>query len=194
MTRPASLLVRDERGNAAAEMALMLPLLTVILFGGIEMGHFFWTEHRVLMAVRDGARFAGRHAFNDFDCSSSTVNSGLVADTQELTRTGNLSGGSPVVRSWTNNSSVSVTLDCLASQSYSGTGIYTAVATPVIDPNTGLPEVDPDTNQVVTEGPAMRVTVSASVNYPALFGGFGFLDFLNGYKLKASAESPVMGF
>ena len=53
-------LARDSRGAAAAEMALVLPLLLVILFGSLELGNYFMNEHTLIKAVRDGARFAGR--------------------------------------------------------------------------------------------------------------------------------------
>ena len=48
----------DRRGAAAAEMALVTPLLLVILFGAVELGNYFYNEHIVVKAVRDGARFA----------------------------------------------------------------------------------------------------------------------------------------
>ena len=87
--------LRNSRGAAGAEMALLLPLLTVILFGGMETGHFFWTEHQVLKAVRDGSRFAARHEFSLFDCDAGTIDSDLVTDVQKLTRTGFIDGDDP---------------------------------------------------------------------------------------------------
>ena len=45
------------RGSASVEFALMLPLLLILLFGGIEAGHFVWTQHKLAEAVRDGARY-----------------------------------------------------------------------------------------------------------------------------------------
>ena len=33
------------RGAAAAEMALILPLLFILLFGGFEAGHYVWSHH-----------------------------------------------------------------------------------------------------------------------------------------------------
>ena len=40
--------LRDARGAAAAEMALMLPLLVVMLFVTFEGGYFLWNEHKVV--------------------------------------------------------------------------------------------------------------------------------------------------
>ena len=53
-------LAADRAGSAAAEMALVLPLLLVIMFGTFELGHFFYSEHIVQKAVRDAARYASR--------------------------------------------------------------------------------------------------------------------------------------
>ena len=53
----------DRRGSAAAEMAMVAPLLIGIMFGSLQMGKFFWDEHQVLKAVRDGARYAARQSF-----------------------------------------------------------------------------------------------------------------------------------
>ena len=58
----------DVRGAAAAEMALVLPLLILIMFGSFEMGNFFWESHIANKAVRDGARFAARQNFTDMPC------------------------------------------------------------------------------------------------------------------------------
>lgn len=70
--------VRDERGAAAAEMALILPLLLMLLFGGMEGGNFFWREHQVVKAAREGARFAARQSMEFYDCAAGTIST--VAD------------------------------------------------------------------------------------------------------------------
>lgn len=172
--------VCNNRGAAGAEMALLLPLLTVILFGGIEVSHFFWTEHQVLKSVRNGSRFAARHDFALFDCGAGTVDADLVTQVQKLTRTGYLDGDAdddgtddPIVRNWSDDSSVTVELECVDGEDYSTAGIYR--------------DMTSDGSSTVE---AMRVVVNADVAYPNLFG-FGFLD---GRTLTASAESPVMGF
>ena len=44
-------------GAAAAEMALVLPILIALMFGSFELGNYFLNQHVVTKAVRDGLRF-----------------------------------------------------------------------------------------------------------------------------------------
>lgn len=159
---------RNRRGAAAAEMALITPLLITIMFGGFEAGAYFWTEHKVIKGVRDGARFAARQPFSSFSCSALT-NSAALAEVKNLTRTGQLSGGTAKVSGWT-DSQVTVAVSCNApvANTYTAGGLYT--------------------NQT---GGATRVTVSTTVPYPSLFRTLGFNT--TGAVVKASANAAVMG-
>lgn len=153
---------------AAAELVLIMPLLVAILFGGFEAGAYFWTEHKVVKGVRDGARFAGRQPFASFSCSAMTDTAAL-AQVKNLTRTGQLSGGTAKVRGWTDGQ-VTVTVACnpQVANTYTAGGLYT--------------------NQA---GGAIHVTVSAAVNYPSLFGTLGFNT--SGIVVRSSARAAVMG-
>lgn len=51
-------LVRDRGGASAAEFALVLPLLLILLFGIIDGGRFLWEYNRAEKATQAGARFA----------------------------------------------------------------------------------------------------------------------------------------
>jgi hypothetical protein len=92
---------RDERAAAAAEMALVTPLLVILLFGPMEAGRYFWSSHIAANAARDGARFASRQPLVEFPttsgCTPSTV---LVSSVREVTRTGQVSNGSPRLPNW----------------------------------------------------------------------------------------------
>ena len=50
--------LRDCHGSTAAEFALVLPLLLVMLFGIIDAGRLLWTVNRAEKATQMGARFA----------------------------------------------------------------------------------------------------------------------------------------
>ena len=154
------------RGAAAAEMALVTPLLVIIMFGAFEAGNFFWSQHVVSKAVRDGARFAGRRPLSDYADSTCVPVTGVITDTRNVTRTGAISGGTPRIAGWTVATTVAVTATCS-----SGTtgGIYR--------------------NEV---GGAPVVTVTATVPYNSLFGILGFNT--TGLSLQADSQASVMGF
>lgn len=51
-------LLRDDRGAAAVEFAIIAPLLFVLVFGIIDFGRALFTLNNLTSAVREGARFA----------------------------------------------------------------------------------------------------------------------------------------
>jgi len=156
----------DRRGSAASEFALALPMMLALMFGGFEAGHFFWTEHKLVKAVRDGARYASRLPVEDL-CDGNTVTmDGDVEDNiQNVTATGALSGGTAKVPGW-DPDDVSVTVGC---EDFVATGIYTGLG-----------------------GAGPMVTVSTGgVAYPSLFDSLGFLD--SSFQLAAQASAAVTG-
>lgn len=156
---------RSDAGTAAAEMALVTPLLIILMFGAFELGNYFLSEHVVVKAVRDGARYAARQAFSNYTCPS-TVNTTMRTNVQELTRTGKVTGGTARLRGWTNNSTVTVAITCQAvGTTYSG--VYNGM--------TNIPVV----------------TVTASVPYDPLFNSLGFTS--SSLLLNAESQSAVMG-
>lgn len=178
MTMTAATFLRnDRRGSVAVEMALVLPLMLILMFGGLEGGYYLWSEHRVLKAVRDGARYAGRQPFDKFDCTAGTIDPSDTEYTEEriqyMTRTGIVApstatppdGDPGQVNGWTANSTVSVTVACNAAPP---AGIYAS-----------LPDGAP------------IVTVSANTAYRSLFLNLGFAT--SGLGLRATSQAAVMG-
>ena len=47
---------RDQRGAAAVEFALIVPIFCALLFGLIEFGYYFWTAETTSSAARETAR------------------------------------------------------------------------------------------------------------------------------------------
>lgn len=161
-------LVRDRRGSAAAEMALVAPLLCAVLIGSVELGSFFYNEHILVKAVRDGARYAGRQSFSYYGCSGEPTGT-VVANTRALVRTSLLASGTDRFPDIEDND-ITLSTSCKTSQSGQNmTGIYRGKAT-------GAP----------------IVTVSARVDYePVIGAAFGFSGV--GLKLNASQQAAVMG-
>ena len=165
---------RDRRGAAAAEMALVAPLLLVIMLGSVELGHFMYDEHILTKAVRDGARYAARQGFSNYDCSGEP--SATVRDnTRALVKTMVLSGGTDRMANW-DATSITITETCISSatdianNTETMSGIYDELAL------AGAPVV----------------TVSATVPYTPVIGApFGFSGI--GFNLNAAQQAAVMG-
>jgi Flp pilus assembly protein TadG len=159
-------LIRNRSGAAAVEMALVAPLLIAIMFGAMELGYYFYSEHVVVKAVRDGARFASRQTFDHYDCATSGVDTTVQGETQRVTRTDRVaSGGAARLASWTSDASVSVTMRAAPLGTY-GSFYGGMTCIPV-------------------------VVVSATVPYASLFSLLGF-NAVN-LQLRATSEVPVMG-
>ncbi len=167
MLRTFTSLLTDTRGAAAAEMALVTPLLIVMAYGPMELGNYFLSAHTVAKAVRDGARYAGRRSFADFACSGAPAASADVIDkTRNLVRTGQIaSGGTARLRGWTAASTITVDVAC--NTSFTG-GIYTGKS-----------------------GGAPVVTVTAAVPYASLFGRLGF--DASSLTIRGASQSAVAG-
>lgn len=157
-------LVRREDGAAAAELALMIPLLVVMLFGAIEVSYYFYEQHQVVKGVRDGARYASRQSFEAINCvSACKLPDDVATAIKRVTRTGSpLAGGTARIPGWEEDDiQVSVSSKAVT------TGIYKN------EPNAPI------------------ITVTASVDYQSLFDGVGILT--DSYQLNASQQAAVMG-
>ena len=160
-------LLRDVRASAAVEMALVVPMLLILMFGSVELGNYFLNEHSLVKAVRDGARFASRQSFASYpDCS--TVDSTAQTNIQNVVMYGYLSGTSVLTP---NIGSTDITISTSCSTTGGGQtyqGIYRGRA-----------------------AGAQIVTVTASVDYRSVLGSFGFSGI--GMHLNASSQAAVAG-
>ena len=169
MTIPRHLL-RSTRGAAAVELALVTPLLLILMMGSIELGNYFLDEHALVKGVRDGARYAARQSFTNYACPGSTAPGGtVVTDTQNVVRTGQVSGGTQRLPQ---AGTITVMMSCnTATGGQNMLGIYRA-------PSGTTPY-------------APVVIVSAVVPYTPVMQSFGFRG--TGLSLNATQQAAVMG-
>jgi Flp pilus assembly protein TadG len=163
---------RDTRGNAATEMALVLPFVLTLLFGGMEAGYFMYSEHKVIEAVRDGVRFGSRQNISDI-CPNTVANYAATVDRIALmTRTGQIASTTarPIVPGWASNGQVSVTIAC---NSYLSTGIYSALGSPA-----------------GPQGPTITVAAT-NLTYPSILGSLGLANLA--WPLHGRASTAVIG-
>lgn len=157
-------LIHDTRAAAAAEMALVLPLLLALIFGALELGNYFLSEHVLEKAVRDASRYAARLPVTNFDCASGTMTD--PTPVQKLARTGDPDGTTARLVDWTDDTMTTVTVTCDTSGTFGGIYDDFAMGVPV-------------------------VTVSATVPYSTFFGALGLgavtLD------LNAAQQAAVIG-
>lgn len=171
-------LLAASSGAAAAEMALVTPILLMLMFGSAEVGNYFVNQHSLVKAVRDGARFAGRLSLANYATCSGSLPPGDVTGDQvrKIVINGYYSdtdGITPNIQ----NGDITITWNCAAK---AGTvdmkGIYKTRAAIC---GGGVP------------GCAQWVTVSASVDYRPILSSLGFSG-LN-INLNAAQQAAIMG-
>jgi Flp pilus assembly protein TadG len=150
--------IRNRAGTAAAEFVLVLPMMLALLFGSMEAGHFFWTQHKIVKSVRDGARFASRLDVTRLCAGDAT----LLTEIRNVTATGQFAGGGTAkVPGW-NPANVNVAVSC---GSFVATGIYSDLG---------------------DEGPLVTVS-SGAVQYPSILGSLGFINHTRNLSARSSA-------
>jgi hypothetical protein len=168
----ASRLVSCKSGVAAVEMALALPLLLVLICGCAELGNYFLDEHRLVKAVRDGARYAARQNVSFFTSCTGTPGGSVATDTQNVVMTGLLSGGDDYLP---NRSSGTINVTVVGCSTTTVGGLYTGLK------NSGGSGIG-----------APVVEVDASLPYQPIILAFGFSG-LN-LTINASQQAAVMGW
>lgn len=161
-------LIRDVRGGAVVELALVAPLLLAITCGSIEVANYFRSEHILVKGVRDGARYAARQGIANFTACDAAPTGTVQADTKTLVRTGQIAGTSDLIPNWS-SATFSVTTKCSVGNGTTNYGgLYNGLASG-----------------------ARYVIVTASVPYQPIMKTFGFQGI--GYSLNATQQAAVMG-
>lgn len=172
-------LLRNDDAAASAEMVFVMPMLVILMFGSMELGNLFLTEHAVTKQVRDGARYASRLTLDaDYSCAAGDDLSTIFEDGDAGEKIVNVTQTGSVDRTatgrfpdgfWTacaTGEPVAVTIRCVDKDDYGG--IYAGL-----------------------DGDIPIVSVSASVAYPSLFSTLGFNT--TGMCVRAASEVAVAG-
>lgn len=180
MFRSSALLI-DQSGSAAAELALSLPLLLILMFGSFEVGNYFLSEHVVQKAVRDAARFGARLPLADYPSCAVPVGGTAEQQIQRLAKSGSPDGdydgdGTQDKRliDWTSDNMTTVTISCAVAGSFNNAGIYKDF---------------PAAGGVAGAAPVIKV--QATVPYKTFFGKLGLGTTT--VNLYAESQAAVIG-
>jgi hypothetical protein len=83
---------RSNRGLAAVELAVVLPVFLILLLASAELGRALYHYNTLHKAVRDGARYLAEHALNSVPVIEITA--ATTTGTRNLVLYGNPAGGS----------------------------------------------------------------------------------------------------
>lgn len=171
-------LVRDGSASAAAEMALVMPLLLIIMMGSVELGNYFLDEHVLVKGLRDGARFAARQAFTNYNGCTATpadVPQAVIDNTKLIVRKGSLtSTDADLLPNW-DDAATTFTVQTSCTDTAGGTGMSGIYAGNIVG-NANLAPI---------------VIVTASVPYKTVLSTYGFTG--KGYSLNATQQATVTG-
>lgn len=109
-------------GTASVEFVLILPLISLMLLGTIEMGRVFNDYHVASKSLRDATRYAsrldGRTGSLAIDCAAGTIDnaSPQAQEVKRLALTGSTAPIAPttdyLLDYWTNLNDVTLSADC----------------------------------------------------------------------------------
>jgi Flp pilus assembly protein TadG len=85
--------LRGERGAEIVELAIVLPMLAILLIGGIEVGRAFYTYNILTKSIRDAVRYVSADSIS----TTGVIPPATITKAKNLAVYGNISGtGSPV--------------------------------------------------------------------------------------------------
>ncbi|MEE9249822.1 MAG: TadE/TadG family type IV pilus assembly protein [Alphaproteobacteria bacterium] len=144
---------RARQGIAAVEFVLILPLITLLLFGTIDIGRLLFDYQAVSKSVRDATRYLTRipeaTLWDGVSSCNDPNGAGPIAEARNLALRGTIDTTDPYLLSfWTDPTTVTVSASCTA--------------------NTADPKVYQGFFTLKDQIPS--ITVSATVSFPFLNG------------------------
>ena len=64
---------RGEEGAVAVEFGIILPILLLLILGGMDLAHSYYIKHTITNASREGARYAAKYTGTDAAPTSDAV-------------------------------------------------------------------------------------------------------------------------
>ncbi len=156
---------KDQRGSPLAELALVLPLLLVMVFGTLEFANILYQQQVITKGVQEAARFAARNPSLNATVACPPASGGwssAASAAANVAATGSTAGGTLILPNFA-AADVVVTVECPASA--------------------GLISSNPDSGSIPV------VWVRAEIDARSV----GFLSLLNIADLQLSAEHREMG-
>ena len=123
---------RARGGIAAVELALILPLFPLMLFGTIEIGRMLFDYQAASKSVRGATRYLTRidAASLSLVCPGATIDNTAaeVTNAKNLALRGTIDTSKPFLLAyWTDINSVSVTVSCIDNSGATYQGFYSGV-------------------------------------------------------------------
>ena len=120
-------------GIASVEFVLILPVLTLMLFGTIEVGRLLFDFHAASKTVRDATRYLTRidAIALGLACPATTVNNAAaeVTNAKNLALRGTIDTSKPYLLGyWTDANSISVSVSCEDNSANTYQGFYAGAA------------------------------------------------------------------
>jgi Flp pilus assembly protein TadG len=137
---------RDRRGAALVEFTLLAPMLIFLMCGMGEFANAMRQYHIMEKGVRDAGRYLAREPMNG--CA---INSNAVATAKNLALTGQPTGSTYLLRTWTDPNTITVTVaQCVDNSS----GAYRGLSQiPVLQVTASAPYVDLGLLSIIGIGP-----------------------------------------
>jgi Flp pilus assembly protein TadG len=64
---------RGEEGAVAVELGIILPVLLLLILGGMDLGHMYYIKHIITNASREGARYAAKYTLSSDDPTTDAI-------------------------------------------------------------------------------------------------------------------------
>ena len=93
---------RGEAGFSAVEFAIVLPVLMLLILGGMDLAHAYYTQHIITNASREGARYAVAYTSTNNQPTSGQISTYVITalnynsyNLDNLSVSGSYTGTSP---------------------------------------------------------------------------------------------------